>query len=98
MTEKLPDIIPLEPYYREMVWGGRRLQELYAKALPPAISIGETFELSAYKGRESVAVAGPCAGRSLCELFEVFGEKLIGAALRFCDFATKVDGVGKPAT
>ena len=79
MTEKLPDIIPLEPYYREMVWGGRRLQELYAKDLPPSVSIGETFELSAYEDRESVAVAGPCVGRSLRELCEIHGEKLVGA-------------------
>ena len=38
MSDKLPDIIPLEPYYREMVWGGRRLQALYGKALPPAVA------------------------------------------------------------
>ena len=40
MSDKLPDIIPLEPYYREMVWGGRRLHALYGKALPPAVAIG----------------------------------------------------------
>ena len=81
MSDKLPDIISLEPYYREMVWGGRRLQALYGKALPPAVAIGETFELSVYAERESTAAAGPCAGRSLRELVAAYGAELIGAGV-----------------
>ncbi len=73
----LPDVIPLTPYYRAMVWGGRRLATLYGKALPDDALIGESFELSAYQGRESRAVDG----RSLRELVETHRADLVGAAV-----------------
>ena len=75
--DKLPDVIPLTPYYREMVWGGRRLAELYGKALPDNALIGESFELSAYEGRESWVMDG----RSLRELVEMYRADLVGAAV-----------------
>ena len=73
----LPDVIPLTPYYREMVWGGRRLAALYGKALPEDALIGESFELSAYEGRESRAADG----RSLCALLKTHRADLVGAAV-----------------
>ena len=73
----LPDVIPLTPYYREMVWGGRRLAALYGKALPDGALIGESFELSAYEGRESRAADG----RSLGALLETHRADLVGAAV-----------------
>ena len=79
MTRKIPGIIPLEPYCREMVWGGRRLAELYDKELPTDVSIGETFELSAYEGRESRAAVGPLSGCSLQDLVEEYRADLVGA-------------------
>lgn len=74
----LPDVLPIGPYFREMVWGGRRLQELYGKDLPAEKRIGESFELSAYAERESVVAAGPLAGRDLRGLIAEFGEQLVG--------------------
>jgi mannose-6-phosphate isomerase len=78
MSKELPDILPLRPYFREMVWGGRRLEELYGKPLPQGRKIGESFELSAYPERESRVAAGPLAGRGLKELVEERGEQLVG--------------------
>ena len=77
MMDTLPAVIPLTPYYREMVWGGRRLAALYGKALPGAAPIGESFELSAYEGRESRAADG----RSLGELVAAWGADLVGEAV-----------------
>ena len=79
MIRKIPGVIPLEPYCREMVWGGRRLAELYDKKLPADVSIGETFELSAYEGRESRAAVGPLAGCSLQDLVAEYRADLVGA-------------------
>ena len=73
----LPDVIPLTPYYREMVWGGRRLAALYGKALPDDALIGESFELSAYEGRESRAADG----RSLRALLKTHRADLVGTAV-----------------
>lgn len=81
MSEKLPDVLPLSPYFREMVWGGRRLGQLFAKELPKAALIGESFELSAYSGRESRVSAGPLQGVGLGELVERYGSELLGSAV-----------------
>ena len=78
MIDRLPDLIPLVPYYREMVWGGQRLADLYGKPLPPSVPIGETFELSAYEGRESHVAAGRLAGTSLRDLVRDYREQLVG--------------------
>ena len=67
----------MQPYFREMVWGGRRLQELYGKNLP-AGDIGESFELSAYAERESRVAAGPLAGWHVQRLTETCGAGLVG--------------------
>jgi len=74
----LPDVLPIGPYFRELVWGGRRLQELYGKDLPAEKRIGESFELSAYAERESVVAAGRLAGRDLRGLIAEFREQLVG--------------------
>ena len=78
---QLPEILPLRPYLREMVWGGRRLGELYGKRLPPEKSIGEAFELSALPGRDSTIAAGPLEGRGLVEVLGDYGAGLVGDAV-----------------
>ena len=74
----LPNVLPLEPYFREMIWGGRRLREHFGKALPPGRLYGESWEVSAYPGMESVVAAGPLYGRSLRSLVESHGRDLLG--------------------
>ena len=78
MTNSLPDLMPLQPYLREMVWGGRRLEGLLGKRLPPDRLIGETWEVSGYPGQESVVASGPLAGRGLADLLAEFGADLVG--------------------
>jgi mannose-6-phosphate isomerase len=77
----LPDILPLAPYLREIVWGGRRLQR-YGKALPPDVPIGESFEVSALPGQQSTVashpVSGALAGEALGDLLARFGADLAG--------------------
>jgi len=85
----LPDIIPLEPYLRPVVWGGRRLQR-FGKDLPPDEPIGESFEVSALPGQECVVrrgpsvgpFAGPLAGLGLREVLARYGQDLVGAAVQ----------------
>jgi len=74
----LPEILPLTPYLREMVWGGRRLGNLYGKPLSAGQSIGESFELSALPGRDTVVADGLMAGRGLLSLHREFGAQLVG--------------------
>ncbi|MFH1464002.1 MAG: type I phosphomannose isomerase catalytic subunit, partial [Pseudomonadota bacterium] len=78
MAAALPDVLPLKPYLREMVWGGRRLAELYGKPLPPGRPIGESFEVSALPERDSTVASGPLEGRALGCLVAEYGEALVG--------------------
>ena len=82
MPGSLPDILPLEPYLRPTVWGGRRLGERFGKDLPPGAPVGESLEVSALPGAESVVRSGPLAGRGLAGLAEEFGEARVGAPVR----------------
>ncbi len=65
-----------------MVWGGHRLGERFGKDLPPDTPVGESFEVSALPGAESVVGSGPLAGRGLGDLTEEFGDALVGARVR----------------
>ena len=48
--------LTFHPVFKERVWGGRRLQELYGKALPPGARIGESWEIT--DRPEGVSVIG----------------------------------------
>lgn len=68
-----------EPRFKERVWGGRRLQVLYAKRLPPGLPIGESWEISDRPGDVSVIANGRWAGRDLRWLMETHREELLGS-------------------
>jgi mannose-6-phosphate isomerase len=68
------------PRFKERVWGGRRLEALYGKALPPGVRIGESWEISDRPGDESVVANGPLAGRTLRSLMEEHAAALLGSA------------------
>lgn len=75
---ELPAILPMTPYYRPVVWGGRRLESVYGKDLPANEAIGESFEVSAIPEMESVVTAGSLAGANLRDLTTRFGKDLLG--------------------
>jgi len=77
----LPDILPMRPYLREMIWGGRDLGVHYNKSLPPSGQVGESWEVSAYSGMESTVASGPLAGRTLGDIASTAGPELVGAAV-----------------
>ncbi len=81
MRVELPDLIPMQPYYRECAWGGQRLRALFGKDLPTGVDVGESFEFSALPGQESTVAGGPLSGRGLADLAAEFGPDLVGAAV-----------------
>lgn len=63
-----------------IVWGGHRLR--YIKGLPDSNEpIGESWEVSAVKGKESIVTNGPLKGKNLRELVQEYGDKLLGKAI-----------------
>ena len=65
------------PLYKDRIWGGRELEKI-GKKLPTEGLIGESWEISAVEGDESVVCSGKYEGNSLSELAEVYMEELLG--------------------
>ena len=72
--------LTFHPLFKERVWGGRNLETLYRKSLPPGIPIGESWEISDRPGDESVIANGPLAGKDLRWLMEHHERDLLGGA------------------
>jgi len=63
----------LKPIFKEKPWGGRRLETLLGKNLPPDVPIGESWELTIRREEESIITNGPLAGKTLFEAGELCG-------------------------
>ena len=72
--------LTFEPIFKERVWGGRALERLYRKPLPPKVPIGESWEISDRPGDASVIANGPLAGKDLRWLMENHQRELLGDA------------------
>lgn len=66
-----------EPFYKSVIWGGDKIAAL--KHLNPSRSdIGESWEISAVPGYESVVAEGPFKGLTVTELIRRFGADIVG--------------------
>jgi mannose-6-phosphate isomerase len=72
--------LTFHPIFKERVWGGRRLEELYHKPLPPGLPIGESWEISDRPGDASVIANGSLAGKNLHWLMANHATELMGSA------------------
>jgi mannose-6-phosphate isomerase len=72
--------LTFQPVFKERVWGGRELERLYGKKLPPGAVIGESWEISDRPGDASVIANGPLAGKDLRWLMENHAAEILGGA------------------
>ena len=70
--------LTFKPILKERVWGGRNLEKLYYKPLPPGVPIGESWEISDRPGDASIIANGPLAGKDLRWLMENHAAELLG--------------------
>jgi mannose-6-phosphate isomerase len=81
--------LKFKPIFKERVWGGQKLKDLYGKKYPKISTLyGESWELSAVEGSESIVANGMLKGNSLSELAEVYMGDLLGEKV-FKRFGTK---------
>jgi mannose-6-phosphate isomerase len=74
------EVLQFQPIYQERVWGGRRLETLLGRGLPPGPPIGESWEIVDRPEAQSRVKGGRYAGSTLRELIfrhaaEVMGPK-----------------------
>ncbi len=72
--------LTFNPIFKERVWGGREIEKLYGKKLPPGKLIGESWEISDRPGDETIIANGKLAGKSLRWLMENHACELLGDA------------------
>ena len=70
-----------EPLFMERVWGGRRLETLFGRRLPPGVRIGESWEIVDREEYQSVVHEGPFRGLTLHELWTERREGIFGRGL-----------------
>lgn len=75
-----PIPVVFDPIFKTRPWGGRRLESLLHKHLPPGQAIGESWELVSLAGDESRVRGGPLAGTRLRELLALWGRQSLGDA------------------
>lgn len=76
MIELAP--IVFTPYLKKVIWGGNRICT-YKDIAGPAAGIGESWEISAVPGHESVVSQGAYKGMSITGLIDRFGSELLGS-------------------
>lgn len=76
------DIYPykFEPIYKETIWGGRNLQRLFDRPLPPGKNIGESWDLADLPQGTTAVENGPLKGCGLDALTRELGGNLLGRA------------------
>jgi mannose-6-phosphate isomerase len=77
----------LDPRYVEKPWGGRRLADVFGRALPGAAPVGESWELFDRPAGATRIRNGPLAGRSLAELR---GRREIPLILKILDIRGRI--------
>lgn len=70
--------LKFEPIYQYRLWGGRKLENLLAKPLPPDDPIGEAWILSDRKDHASKVTQGDLQGVTLTELMADYRYELMG--------------------
>ena len=67
-----------KPIFKERIWGGQRLREVFAKNLPFDTNIGESWELADLPEGTSEIVNGPLAGKTIDAVIAEYGSAITG--------------------
>lgn len=75
-------IYPLQfkPLFKERIWGGQQLREVFDKDLPANRKIGESWELADLPEDKSEIVNGPLAGKTIDTVIAEYGTAVTGNA------------------
>lgn len=69
--------LKLRPVYKEPIWGGKKLREKFGKDIP-SDSTGESWEIACHANGTSTVANGVLAGKSLQEVLDTYGARLLG--------------------
>ena len=67
-----------EPIFQQRIWGGRKLEQFYGKAIPAGLPIGESWEIADRPEAVSIVKNGPHQGQTLRSLMQSHGREILG--------------------
>ncbi len=70
-------IYKMNPVFKEYLWGGNKLRDVYKKATPYEIT-AESWEIASHKNGETTVCGGEDNGLTVKEIAEKYKEKLLG--------------------
>lgn len=66
-----------EPVYKEILWGGRKLEKYFNRNIPGG-NIAESWDVSCHNSGMSVIINGNLEGKTLLEAIKLYGEEILG--------------------
>jgi len=70
--------LKFRPIYKQRIWGGQKLREVFDKDISPFEKIGESWELADLPNDKSVIANGELAGQTLCSALERYPKEITG--------------------
>lgn len=87
MDHLLRQPLRFQPYFRPMVWGGRKIARYLGKSLPANVAIGESWEVSDHPAHRTTLATASGYGATLRSLMLHARDALLGpAAERYSTF------------
>jgi len=70
--------LKFRPIYKQRIWGGQKLREVFDKDIPPFDKIGESWELADLPNDKSIITNGELAGQTLNSAIEKYPKEITG--------------------
>ena len=70
--------LKFRPIYKQRIWGGQKLREVFNKDIPPFEKIGESWELADLPDDKSIIANGELAGQTLIQAIEKYPKEITG--------------------
>lgn len=84
-TDYHESIVKLSPAFKDYLWGGTKLRDIYHKPCDFDI-IAESWELSAHQDGQSIVASGKYAGMKFDEYINIVGKDVLGWKCKFLVF------------
>ena len=73
-----PYPLKFNPIFKQRIWGGQKLREVFNKDIPPFEKIGESWELADLPDDKSTIANGDLAGQTLTAVIEKYSKQITG--------------------
>jgi mannose-6-phosphate isomerase len=73
-----PYPLKFKPIFKQRIWGGQKLREVFNKDIPPFEKIGESWELADLPDDKSVIANGELAGQTLNSAIKKYPKEITG--------------------